>query len=485
MAVGSVAREAGICTVVALILLFLTMEWLVVPPYGRFNVSYYEEQADAFLAGQTYLLRAPPPAMLALPDPWDPAANARFREPPDFDALPFPGVMDLSLYQGRLYLQWGPVPSLVLIPLRWFTGPGVQMGRLALIVETLSVLAYAGSAFLLARLCAIPVGGGIGAVLFLQFLVCPSWLFVLDRSRVYEIGICFGQFCMSFALLSAVIAFDQRLRRGISRPWLLVLSSVLLGCLVNCRLGLAPFGLAVPVVWYAWLKIHAAPLRSRQAVGAAVALGLPAACLLFGALAYNQLRFGSIFEVGQTWQLWGGHSSMWQKKLHFLVLARLVPNIWYYFLSPLQISFNRSLLLIPSSYPPSSWMSPELLSAYDIYADRMSGLFVMMPMVAVLLALPFGLFRAALWRGAERGRVVVAILLLCAVLSAFPLFLAPPSMRYGAEWCMWLLMAAALVVCQLRRLLAEKGWRAGRALFDAGIVLSTLWSAWVGASFLL
>jgi len=479
------ARAVGLAAIGTFILLFLAFEWLAVEPYGRYNVTYYEEQANAFLAGQTYLLRAPPPALMALPDPWDADTNALFREPPDWDGPMFAGVVDLSLYHGKLYLEWGPVPSLLLIPIRWFTGPGVPMGHLALIVATLSVLAYAYATFLLARLCRIPVGGGIGALLFLHFLICPVWLFLLHRIRVYEVGICFGQLCMSLALLSTVIAFDRRLQGGKSALWLLAASSLLLGGLVNCRLGIAPFGLMVPVVWYCWLKIDATPIRSASAVRSAAALGLPAAGLLLGALVYNEVRFGSYLEIGQTWQLWGGHGSLWQGKFHFLALARFLPNIWYFFFAPVEFSASHSPLLAVPLHPPSSWMSPELLKAYDIYGERMSGLFVVMPVLTFLLLLPFGLLRAAAWRGAARARGVVALLLLCGVLSAFPLFLAPPVVRYGAEWCMWLLMAAILVIGRLRHLLRARGWHAGAALLDGGIVLSTVWTAYAGVSFMI
>ena len=86
--------------------------------YGYYNVACYEELADAFMAGHTYLLRDPPAGLLALSDPWDPKANALYRNPPVTDATqPYKGVHDLTLYNGKLYLQWGPFPALALIPL--------------------------------------------------------------------------------------------------------------------------------------------------------------------------------------------------------------------------------------------------------------------------------------------------------------------------------------------------------------------------------
>jgi hypothetical protein len=54
----------------------------VVKPYGEFNVTYYDELADAFLAGQTSFQRLPPAALMALPDPYSAKDNESFRVRP-------------------------------------------------------------------------------------------------------------------------------------------------------------------------------------------------------------------------------------------------------------------------------------------------------------------------------------------------------------------------------------------------------------------
>src|SRR5262249_46036284 len=62
----------------------------------------YPLLTDAFRAGQTSLRVQPPAALLALPDPFDPVANASLR------------LHDASLYHGKYYLYFGPTPALVL-----------------------------------------------------------------------------------------------------------------------------------------------------------------------------------------------------------------------------------------------------------------------------------------------------------------------------------------------------------------------------------
>ena len=59
--------------------------WTKWPTYG----GYYQTLADGFRKGQTALATKPNPKLLALKDPYDPAANEGLR------------IHDVSLYKGR------------------------------------------------------------------------------------------------------------------------------------------------------------------------------------------------------------------------------------------------------------------------------------------------------------------------------------------------------------------------------------------------
>src|SRR4051794_16895128 len=74
-------------------------------------VGPYNVLADAFLSGQTSLTILPHPGLLRLPDPYDPRQNGGYR------------IHDLSLYNGRYYVAFGPTPALlVFAPFRFLTG---------------------------------------------------------------------------------------------------------------------------------------------------------------------------------------------------------------------------------------------------------------------------------------------------------------------------------------------------------------------------
>src|SRR5208283_704796 len=74
--------------------------WTRWPSLGN---SFYDRQATSFLDKKLYIEAKPNAALLALPNPYDPAARRYL----DY-------LMDYSLYKGRYYLYFGPVPALFL-----------------------------------------------------------------------------------------------------------------------------------------------------------------------------------------------------------------------------------------------------------------------------------------------------------------------------------------------------------------------------------
>jgi hypothetical protein len=243
-----------IVTIVAAIVVVLALQWRAVKPCGEFNATYYDELADAFLAGQTSFLRLPPAAMMALPDPYYPKDNESFRLRREIPGERFTGVHDLALYKGLLYAQWGPVPALMLIPLRALAGHDLPLGYGMLVLTTLAEVAYGMSAWLLARLSGLVPTRLTGSLLVVGLLLCPFWTFTLNKIAVYEISIFTGQFFVALAFLSISAAFHRRLAQGREHPALLGLASLFLGLALGCRLDLAILGLMLPVILLLWWR---------------------------------------------------------------------------------------------------------------------------------------------------------------------------------------------------------------------------------------
>src|SRR6185369_9400820 len=100
----------------AALIVGLTYLWFLQCAGARFYWTYdlddyYSLLGRAFAKGQLHLPRQPPPELLALADPWDPAQNERF------------GMHDAVLFNKRYYLYHGAAPALMLFtPWRLVTG---------------------------------------------------------------------------------------------------------------------------------------------------------------------------------------------------------------------------------------------------------------------------------------------------------------------------------------------------------------------------
>lgn len=88
-------------------IIFVAISYFVLATGFSLNFAadkgYYGLLADAFMKFQTHLEVKPDPRLLKLPDPYEPSLNAPYR------------LHDASLFHGRYYLYWGPVPALVRI----------------------------------------------------------------------------------------------------------------------------------------------------------------------------------------------------------------------------------------------------------------------------------------------------------------------------------------------------------------------------------
>src|SRR5579871_4598371 len=147
------SRRALAAAAFALVIAYLA--WAASPAPGT---GYYDLLARGFANGHLYTAVDPVPELLALSDPYDPIANAPYR------------VHDMSLYRGRYYLYFGPVPALTLfLPWGLITGKPLGDGRAALICV---IAGYVFSLLLLrALLHARNIRPGVwltaGAILFL------------------------------------------------------------------------------------------------------------------------------------------------------------------------------------------------------------------------------------------------------------------------------------------------------------------------------
>ncbi len=309
-------------------------------PGGVSPFPYYQYLADAFLHGQTSLRLTPP------------------------------DTHDLSVFEGKLHLYWGPFPALLLVPFVavWgvrFSDVAFTVLLGALDVALVAVLLRAAVAGRRVRLDRVRRGA-----LVTCFAFGSVHLTLAPFGRVWFTGQLIGFAALGLAYLAAI-----RLRGPAG--------ALAAGLALSAALATRPH-LVVAGVWPVWALLSKEPTgRRRLGVLAAMALPVLAAVALLG--AYDVARFGSLLETGLRFHRMGGVFVDDFARYGAFSLHYLPRNVFYELLT----------------YP----LVPGLESLQG------GGLFWMTPV-----------FLAAFWaRGGPRGSV--RALVASIVFTAIPIFL--------------------------------------------------------------
>lgn len=267
--------------------IFIIYTWYIT--FGTFtewraSTHYYSLLADAFGKGQLHVDVEPGAALLAAADPY----NSEGR--PAFDD----DVWDLSLYKGKLYLYWGPVPAVLMTPVQL-----VLKTRLAdmypvffflcglLIFNSLIIVKIWRKFF-----TDIPAWNIIVSIFVVGFVLPIPWS--LSIPDVYEAAIGAGQFFLIGGIYFIILAFENEVKKRY-----LFLAGLFWACSVGSRaINVIPilFLIALTAFWF-WKDQP----KNWMTFAAALLTPLAAGALLLG--AYNWARFDSPLEFGLRYQI--------------------------------------------------------------------------------------------------------------------------------------------------------------------------------------
>ena len=312
---------------------------------------YYSSLATSFRKGELSLPLRPDPALLQLPDPYDPAARQGIKVP-----------VDVSLYNGKFYLYWGPAPSLLLAVVQpLLPGKISEVHLLFVFMCGIFLSQYVLILHLWEQFFPNLPRWILVVSIFLAGFANPA-LWLLSQPKIYEAAVAGAQSFFVGGLVSAVLALD----RQPPSSWKLALAGILWSLAVGTRVVMVfPVIFMALMVIYWFLRIHSKSLV-KLAFGL-IPLGLPLFIGVAGFGWYNWARFGSILETGFTYQLAAPYL---QKHLDELFsLAYIFQNLYNYLLNPLSIEQS-----FPFLYPVRgiiteifSWPAlPELYTAQAI-----------------------------------------------------------------------------------------------------------------------
>ncbi|MFT3892307.1 MAG: hypothetical protein QM730_11790 [Anaerolineales bacterium] len=274
------------------IFVFLVYAWFIT--YGTFttwekSTRYYAHLADAFSKGQLNVDIVPNVELVEARDPYDSENRPHFDDE----------MWDMSLYKEKLYIYWGPVPALLMLPfqarsdkllLDMYLVYGFLCGLFA--INSLLILKLWKRLF-----SDVPVGNVLAAMFLTAFLLPILWS--LNVPDVYEAAIGAGQFFLMGGIYFAFLAMDTGRKRY------LFLAGLFWACSVGSR-AINVFSvvfLFVSVSLWVFRK-HSGSLQYwKKSLSSILYLTIP---LMLGAIligAYNWARFGSPFEFGLRYQI--------------------------------------------------------------------------------------------------------------------------------------------------------------------------------------
>lgn len=372
--VGSPVRMAWASTVVILSLAVVFDLWLATTGYWTRwpdTTSHFSLLSKGFLQGRLHLALEPSPGLLAAEDPY--TLESRQFMPP---------VWDVSYFNGKFYLYWGPVPALLLaVPQFLLNQP---IGDWVLVFLGTIGVSIAGSVlvFQLWRVYreSLPWWTVIPGVSLLAFGNPLPWL--LSRPSVYEAAIASGQFFFVLGLLFAL----PILLTGNPKRMPLLGAGLAWGLAVGSRVTLLPAVVALCLVLSVFIFCVD---RKRGGGGASSAASLLGPLILCGVLLawYNWARFGDILEFGHRYQL--GRWDKFHQYESVVSLRNAIPNIYNYF-------FNapNSLSIFPYVKPgwgqyyiwPAHYYAPQ-----NYHTEKLTGLLLTTPF---LWLFPLGLYQA-------------------------------------------------------------------------------------------
>ena len=392
---------------------FAAMRSDEINPLGSQHYGYYNLLADSFLAGKLSLLLKPATELLRLPDPYDPAANGSLR------------LHDASLYKGRYYLYFGPVPALLLfVPFR-----SLPFGK---ITEPFAVALFGFGAFLftalilvrLARRARPVVSDGLLLLGILALGISNAVPFLLRRPVVYEVAISGGAF---FIMLGFFFLVRSREHDRPSRLSMALLSFCW-GLSVGCRPLYVFAGLALLAIW-SILLLKNKERTFRTALLDGVSLAFPFVICLLALGLYNFLRFDSWTEFGVKYQLPGALS----RPETMFRAGNIIPGLYFNTLRLPKVDCNFPFFLLQRVSPislPTHYNSNEAIAGF-------------------LISSPIAVFLFTFWmmRRAFPARALVALVASFGLgILCLDTFLIPgASMRYQVDFIFPILLVALLL----------------------------------------
>ena len=287
-----IAAALGLCLILPALVINISDRAIV----KQSTFRPYQSLAEAFAAGKLSLNEVPTDALAQLDNPYDYTLRKVVGVEANQDYL-----WDMAYYNGKYYCYFGPVPCVLFyLPVYILTGTHLYDGVFIMI---LAPIVYAGiymalkewlerhasdtpDAYLLIFTAMIFAGSGMMADII-----------ALDAHDVPRIaGLAFVAWGIYLWQCS-----EKKDRRGLN-AWALAGGSLCMALAVGCRPNQVFYSfMAIPLFWK-YLKTGDG-FEKKDRNKSIVVLMMPFVPVAVLLMAYNAMRFGSVFDFGYDYQL--------------------------------------------------------------------------------------------------------------------------------------------------------------------------------------
>lgn len=412
------------------------------------NQNGYEQQFDAFLKGQLHLDFVPDKRILALDNPYDPAARAE-------TGAWYP--WDRALFDGKYYSYFGIAPLLtVYFPYYALTGALPAPQTVCFLLAAVGVIAIALLVLRLVRLF-VPDCNFCALVLSIFAAVSGSLIYMVQSSAdMYYIAVQSGITHLALFLLFAFCAYKQP-KTGKSVVFL-ILSALNLVLTVLSRPNLALYALlVVPIFLCIFFGKDGTRLQNCVKL---IAFAAPASLGAAGVMWYNTARFGSALDFGATYQLTVCDVSQYR----FLGTLAL-PALYHYFFQFPQLKNTFPYIKLTFESFPNN--------APYIYTARMLGVFSMPSLVSLALCPATYSKKKSFVKPITFTLAAVS----CLMLAYFDICFAGVCVRYLADIAMVAAVFSGMILLDLQTLFSKNNSGAQYAAFVVVCLLFLLTAA--------
>jgi len=329
------------------------------------STNYYDQLASAFEQKSISLETKPSRALLALPDPYDPSARAGINYPKDF-----------SLYNGKYYLYFGPVPALIMAIIK-----GLGLKNLG---DQDPVFVFVSGIFIFQSLLIfkiwkrffqnVPIWILLMCILFSGLISPFTW--ILAQARIYEAAASAGQFFFLAGFYFIIAALEQKSDAG--KNLFFLIGGISWALAIGSRLTqILPISFEIIMIAFLTIRMFRQNKELSRAILAIELVGSPLV-LSFAVLGrYNWARFHSVFETGLSYQLAGSDLQNYRHVL-FSPLY-ILPNLYDYLFMPAHIN---KIFPFLSSIPGAGASIFSFITLPNVYYNNvLTGLLISTPFV--------------------------------------------------------------------------------------------------------